>query len=266
MKLAERMKEYEKSCSQYLYPYLPICARLDGKCFSSFCKGLIKPYDPGMIELMKRTTTFLVKETQARIGYTQSDEISLIYLQDDPKSAIFFNRKIQKMISILSSLCTYKFNKDLQLCLPNKAGKMALFDARVWQVPTLEEATNVILWREIDATKNSITSAAQSIYSDKQLYKKNSSDKQDMLMEKGINWNNYPPEFKRGIYIQKQYIKRKFSYDEISKLPKKHQARKNPDLEITRTEYNMIDMPPFNKVINKVGVIFNSEEPIINDT
>ena len=140
------------------------------------------------------------------------------------------------MISDLASMCSVYFNRQLPNFLPEKVDKMPRFDCRVFNVPTLDEAVNTFLWREQDATKNSISMAAQSVYSHNQLNGKTGSDKQEMLFQKGINWNDYPDFFKRGSYIQRKRTLTKFSTEELEKLPQKHQARLNPNLEIERWE------------------------------
>jgi len=262
--LGDRMKMYENIQSKLRFDQTkPLYCRIDGRNFSKFTKGMQKPFDKAMSMIMIEVTKHLVKETGAIIGYTQSDEISLIIYSDDYKKQTFFNGKIQKIVSIVSSLTTSFFNSKLNQYLPEKTNQLALFDCRAWSMPTLEEAANVILWREFDATKNSISMASRCYYSHKALYKKNGSEMQEMLFDKGINWNDYPDFFKRGIFIQRQQVCRKFSTDEIDKLPINHEARSNPDLMIQRYEIKKLEMPPFSKVINRVGVIFNSEAPIV---
>jgi len=265
--LGDRMKMYEgRESKRKFLPMVPICVRIDGKNFSQFTKGLERPYDVRLSELMGIVVDTLVKETNACIGHTQSDEISLVYYSDNLKSQIFFDRKILKMVSVLTSVTTATFNAYLSKMIPEKAHRVALFDCRAWEVPTKQEAANVILWREFDATKNSISMAARVYYSHKQLHKKNGKDMQEMLFEKGVNWNDYPANFKRGMYFQKRTVLRKFDTKEIEKLPPKHEARENPDLEIERTEVRRLDMPVFSKVTNRVGVIFNGEDPIIEES
>ena len=261
----DRMKEYEKmeGARQFL-PLLPVCARIDGKSFSQFTKGLERPYDKNLVDLMCRTTTYLVQETQANMGYTQSDEISLVWYSDEYKSEIFFNRRVQKMVSILASMTTAYFNAHIPEYIPEKKTRLALFDSRVWQVPTLEEAANTFLWRELDATKNSISMAARCHYSHKALHQKKGSEMQEMLWQKGINWNNYPAFFKRGTFIQKHKVYRKFTTEEMEKLPQKHEARQNLDLKVERATFRLLEMPPFSRVKNRVEVIFNGAEPIVD--
>ena len=212
----DRMKFYEnQTCGIKLLPLIPVIARLDGKGFSKFTKGLKRPYDERLSMLMIELTKYLVKETNANCGYTQSDEITLMWYVDDPKSSIYFDGRYFKMVSDLSAMASVFFNKKLNDYLPEKSDKWPRFYCRVFNVPTLDEAVNTFLWREKDATKNSITMAASSFYSHKQLDKKNGSEKQEMLFEKGVNWNDYPAFFKRGTYVQRKRILRKFTTDEL---------------------------------------------------
>ena len=262
----DRMKDLEgMEAGRRFMPQVPIMARLDGKGFSKFTKGLKRPFDERMSNLMMETTRYLVEETQANCGYTQSDEISLVFYSDSPESLVWFDGRIQKMTSILAAKCSVFFNKKLPEYLPEKEDKFPVFDCRVWTVPTLEEGANTLLWREMDATKNSISMAAQEYYSHKELMNKNSKEKQEMLFQKKINWNDYPRFFKRGSFIQKSVVKKKLAEmteEELSILPEKHNARKNPNFEFERSIYQIIEMPPFVKVSNRVGVVFFGETPI----
>jgi tRNA(His) guanylyltransferase len=260
------MKMYETVESDRRFmPLLPVCARLDGKGFSRFTQDLKRPYDTHMVDLMCNTTAYLVEETDAHIGYTQSDEISLVWYSDDYRRQIFFDARVQKMVSVLASVTTAYFNALIPEYLPEKAGVLALFDCRVWQVPTLEEAANVFLWRELDAAKNSISMAARCYYSHEELHKKTADEMQEMLFQKGINWNDYPPFFKRGTFVQKRTVFRKFTANEIETLPPQHDARINPGLTVERSEVRILEMPPFSKVVNRVEVIFNRAEPIVRE-
>jgi tRNA(His) 5'-end guanylyltransferase len=243
---------------------LPVCARLDGRAFHSFTRGLERPYDRNFSELMLEVLKYLVEETGACMGYTQSDEISLIFRGSTLESQIFFDGRIHKMVSTLAAMASVKFNRIMPSYLPEKKHtKMPTFDCRVWEVPDRTEATNVLVWREQDATKNSISMAAQSVFSHKALHGKNCSDMQDMLMEKGINWNDYPDFFKRGVYVQRRKVVRKFTSEELENLPEKHEARKNPDLMVERSIVAPLEMPVFTRVLNRVGVVFDGQEPIV---
>lgn len=261
--LGDRMKLYEGAESERRFmPMLPTLCRVDGRCFHSFTKGMERPFDACFSEIMQDTALALVKETNACMGYTQSDEITLCWHSTDIKSQIWFDGRIAKMVSQSAALATLYFNRFLYERMEGRyQNRLPTFDSRVWQVPNRTEAANVFLWREWDATKNSISMAAQSIFSEKQLHGKNGSEKQEMLFQAGINWNDYPSFFKRGTYIQRRTVSKTFSVEELDKLPPKHAARSNPDLMVERSEWRSLDMPPFASVTNRERVIFDGSEP-----
>lgn len=262
MELSTRIKLYEgRETERRLFTNLPIYARLDGINFHNFCHNLKKPYDERLSNLMVEVTKWLAQKYNANCAYTQSDEISLCWFIEDYNTEMCFNGKIQKLISHLASKLSVHFNKLLPSYIPENVDKDPCFDARVFNLPNLNEVCNTMLFRELDATSNSIQMAGQAYYSHKQLYKKNSSEIQEMLFQKGINWNDYPMFFKRGTFIIKKKTLQKF--DKIEDLPLNHEARKNPDLMVERTQYIECDMPPFSKVVNREKVLFYGEEPQI---
>lgn len=264
--MGDRLKDLEQmEAGRKLIPTLPVCVRIDGKGFSRWTKGLQRPYDEHMSNLMIATTKALAEETNASISYTQSDEISLVLYSDDYKKEIFFDGKIQKLVSVIASMATGYFNLLRPQFIPEKT-EVAFFDCRVWNVPNLTEATNTILWREFDATKNSISMAARHYYSHNQLQDKNGSEMQEMLFAKGVNWNDYPNFFKRGSYIRRITKMIKFSTEEINRLPEQHEARKNPDLMIERSVIEIIDLPPLSKVENRIDVLFFGAEPKLKES
>lgn len=261
--MGDRIKLYESfEAGRRLMPMIPAMARLDGKSFHTFCRGLKRPYDQRLSDMMVMLTVGLVEDANALMGYTQSDEITLCWHSDDFKSQIYFDGRIQKMVSTLAALASVKFNFLLKDAIPERAGRSPIFDCRVWNVPSETEAANSFLWREFDATKNSISMAARAYYSHKQLHGKNGVEMQDMLHEKGVNWNDYPAFFKRGTYVRKRQVLKKFSARELERLPAKHEARRNPDLQIVRSEVSRLEMPPFTKVVNREAVIFRGEDPV----
>lgn len=260
--LGDRMKLYEQmEASRKSMPGLPVMMRLDGKAFHSYTKGLQRPYDENLSKLMVETTRFLVEETHAKIAYTQSDEISLVLYADPSnlRSILPFNGKYQKLVSVLASMATAKFNALVPLYLQQKKDDLAFFDCRVWQVPSQEEAANCFLWREFDCNKNSISMAAQHYYSHKELHGKHSSEMHQMLFEKGINWNDYPDFFKRGTYLQRKLFEMPLTEVERNAIPEKH--RPASDTKVLRSRVVTLKMPPLSKVVNRTGVIFNGEEP-----
>ena len=245
--LGNRMKGYEKWDSKKAVPFLPVIARLDGRGFSRLTKGMKRPYDVAFVDCMKNTTKFLVEETGASVGYTQSDEITLVWRNGEGDD-VFFAGKFQKMLSILSAMCSLEFNRHFVQNFYTEATPM--FDCRVFQVPTVTEAVNCLVWREIDATKNSVQMLARCYFSHKDLHGKGRADQLDMLANGGVHWQNELIHFKRGTYFARRKTVRKFTAKERECLPPQHQAIENPDLEIKRTSVEELDFPPITKVLH----------------
>ena len=219
--LGVRMKTfYEQIPKTKLMRRCPVAIRIDGKAFHTFTRGFHKPFDEVLIKSMQETMKYLCENIQGCIlGYTQSDEITLI-LVDYKKltSSAWFDYEVQKICSIAASMATMAFNKffrdnvgdylyenyddqylaDYIKTLQNAVDKGAMFDARCFNIPK-EEVTNLVYWRQLDASRNSIQMVGQANFSHKELQNKSCNDIQDMLMtQKGINWNDLPTYQKRG--------------------------------------------------------------------
>ena len=209
---------------------------IDGKAFHKFTKGFKRPFDTILIKTMQETMKYLCENIQGCVlGYTQSDEITLV-LQDYKTltTDAWFDYEVQKLCSVSASMATMAFNRYFsenvekycnsiertetdglnaeqyeQWKIYRKAlEKGAMFDARCFNIPK-EEVTNCIYWRQQDASRNSILSVAQAYFSRAKLHGKNLNALQDMLMvQKNVNWNNYPTHQKRGsCCIQQSYLK-----------------------------------------------------------
>jgi tRNA(His) 5'-end guanylyltransferase len=222
--LGSRMKEFYEDRLRYKLPrraYTII--RIDGKAFHTYTKGLKRPFDNGLIEDMNNTTIFLCKNIMgAKMGYVQSDEISILLTDFDTlDTQAWFDYNVQKMVSIASSLATSEFNRlriDRYIKEKYDSGisnityrfmenlsniKQAQFDARVFQIPSKIEIENYLIWRQQDAVRNSISSVAQSLYSPKELNGVKTNEMQELIFQKGINWNDYDFRKKRGAVIGK---------------------------------------------------------------
>lgn len=250
--LGTRMKEfYENRTKQFLTRRMPTIIRLDGKAFHTYTKGLDKPFDEGLIEDMQETTKYLCKNIQGcKLGYTQSDEITLVLTDYDNLSTdAWFDNSIQKMASISASLATAKFNqlrikraydKSSDTITPYTESTIALFDSRVFQIPELEEVVNCLIWRQRDAEKNSTAMLAQSLYSHKELFKKNGSDMQEMCFQKGYNWNDLHFSKKRGSLIVKTTTLRGVIVDFYNNM-------KTKDTGFERSIWEVIETPIFSQ-------------------
>lgn len=211
--LGDRIKSYEDIERRYLPRRMPAIIRVDGKAFHSFTKGFDQPYDLGFRQTMWDTTQALCENIiGCKLGYTQSDEITLLLTDDDDiGTQAWFGKNIQKMVSIASSMSTYFFNKFAKENLPEDAkvrvaaeNKMAIFDARVFIVPH-DEVMNCFEWRQQDCTRNAIESIGRAHFSHNQLMNKSCNDIQEMLwQEKDINFNDMPTWYKRGACVIKR--------------------------------------------------------------
>lgn len=211
MNLGDRIKTYyENRTKTFLPRRMFTIIRLDGKGFSKWTKNLEKPFDKGFSDDMDATAVFLCENIQgAKFAYTQSDEISVVLTDfDNLESQAWFDYNVQKMTSIAASLATAKFNQ-LRMFREgfNPEYKLACFDARVFQVPNIDEMVNTLIWRQQDCTRNSISMAAHALLGHSATMNKSGEEKQEMLFqEKGVNWNDYPTKYKRGTVIKKQTI------------------------------------------------------------
>lgn len=228
--LGDRMKNnYENISRYYLTRRMPVIIRIDGKAFHTFTRGFKKPFDDILVSTMQDTMKYLCENIQGCVlGYTQSDEISLV-LTDyaELTTDAWFGNNLQKMCSVSASMATLAFNKFFSgrvqefmydCCdefgddvLPEKQNdyelahnvyfkkfNAAMFDSRVFTIPK-EEVCNYLIWRQQDATRNSIQSVGQANFSQKELHGKSCNNIQDMLMlQKSINWNDYSTTLKRG--------------------------------------------------------------------
>ena len=222
--LGLRMKNfYESVPKTRLMRRTPVAIRLDGKAFHTFTRGFQKPFDEVLGKAMRETMKYLCENIQGCVlGYTQSDEITLILIDYQTlNTCAWYDYEVQKMCSVSASMATMAFNKifaheiasqskrlyteylndkDASYidALERSMNKGAMFDSRVFNIPK-EEVCNLIYWRQLDATRNSIQMVGQANFSHNELQNKSCNDIQDMLFtQRDINWNNYPVHLKRG--------------------------------------------------------------------
>lgn len=199
-----RMKRYETVSQNNLSRRTPVIIRLDGKAFHAYTKGFDRPFDDTLAATMVACTHQLVQRVQGCVlGYTQSDEISLLLRDwDTLDTDAWFDYNVQKMVSISASICTVVFERIMQINKPELVkDKLALFDSRAYNIPK-EEVCNYFIWRQGDASRNSVNSLAQSLFSHKSLQGLNLAAVHDKLMlEKNVNWNDLETWKKRGTCV-----------------------------------------------------------------
>lgn len=231
--LGTRMKTfYEEIPKSKLMRRTPVAIRVDGRSFHTFTRGFNVPFDDALIKTMQETMKYLCENIQGCVlGYTQSDEITLILVDyKNLTSAAFFDYEVQKICSITASMATMAFNRYFRENVfesaaiaaigfnknrpyveahANAMKKGAMFDARCFNIPK-EEVANLIYWRQLDATRNSIQMVGQANFSHNELQNKSCNDVQNMLLtQKNINWNDLPTYQKRGSCCVKKEIENK---------------------------------------------------------
>ena len=255
--LGDRMKEFYEDRTRIKLPRRTFTIiRIDGKAFHTYTKGLERPFDEGLIEDMNATTAYLCKNIQgAKFGYVQSDEISLVLTDfDDLGTHAWFDNNLQKMVSVAASMATAEFNKlrlirymknSMIFLEPEDIGKfkMAEFDARAFQIPFIDEVENYFIWRQQDAVRNSISSVAQSLYSTKELHGKKTSDMQELIFQKGINWNDYDFRLKRGAVIAKVEVPVLVKTKEFVNDGETHVI--DPTQIVMRNKWQVVETPTF---------------------
>lgn len=265
--LGDRVKAFESlEARRMLADALPIVIRLDGRAFHTFTRGCERPFDANLRSLMVDTARICALETNAVLTYTQSDEITLVLNGNVPGGTqAYFGGRVQKMVSCLAARASVAFNALLPKYLPSKVGASPVFDCRAWSVPSRAEACDAVQWRETDARVNAVEMAARAHFSHKALDGKSGPEMRGMMLDKGVDFRDYPVEFRRGTYLQRKEIRRKYTTTELEVLPPKHNARTNPDLEVVRHDLLEINMPPFFLITNREEVVFDGADPITKD-
>ena len=233
--IGTRMRGYEHVTRTHLPHRIPAIIRVDGKAFHSFTKGLRKPFDDFFRNIMQLTMQYMCENVQGCVfGYTQSDEISLLLTDYETIATdAWFDYTIQKMCSVAASMATLAFNKfwaeEFQAQIEHwereDDGTMdeetekwvweylvntiqpklftAMFDARTFSIHK-DEVCNYFIWRQQDATRNSIETVGQTYFSQKDLNGRSQNEIQEMLWQQhSINWNTYPIAYKRGVCCSK---------------------------------------------------------------
>lgn len=200
--LDKKMRVYETLSDTRILPDIYMVARIDGRSFTRLTKEVHQfeaPYDVKFRDIMIETVRHLMDcGFKITYGYTQSDEISLLFDFNDDT----FQRKERKLNSVLAGEASAKFSLLL--------GDVGAFDARICQLPTKGLVVDYFRWRNEDAHRNALNShcywslrtAGQSPNAASHyLLGKSVSEKNEFLFQKGINFNDLPTWQKRGVGI-----------------------------------------------------------------
>ena len=226
---------------------MPTLTRLDGRAFHTLLKKCEKPFDKNFVTAMEATAVALLKSFNADIAYWQSDEITLAWSRLD-----IFDLRVQKLCSTIASYGTVYFYKRW-----GNTDTEPTFNCRIWQVPTLNDAAQNLLWRELDATKNSVSMVAHSVFKQKELNKVSTKERIAMLEAKGIIWSNYEDRFKRGSFFKKKSVFRNLTEEELLALPEKHRHLHTDPVE--RSTISRCNWPRLTTIANLTDIFFNED-------
>ena len=270
--IGDRMKAYESpDISRLAFKGQPLIARLDGKSFHTFTKGLKRPYDARLSKMMTDLMASLVDRFGATIGYTQSDEITLAwYTTPDSTVDYPFSGRFQKLDSLLAGYASAWFSAELAHGrIEEKSGHLAYFDCRSFVVPSLQEAYHAFLWRQQDAVKNAISMAAQSLFPHKALIGLNGKMKQEkMWVEHGVNFNDYPAFFKRGTFARRVKEERVLTAEQLARIPEQHR----PTGPVLRSFIDTVDIwlskqeSPVDVLFRGAAIVKVEEPPLPSGT
>jgi tRNA(His) 5'-end guanylyltransferase len=198
------MKGYESAFDLTLPARMPMIVRVDGKAFHSYTLGLTRPWDDTFISVMNDTAVALCEEIQgARLAYVQSDEISILlvdYAQLNTQA--WMRGRLQKVVSVAAGLASSRFTWASWRMHADGMARHAAFDARAFVLPR-EDVNNYFLWRQQDATRNSMQMLARSLYSHKECFQKDNAELQEMCFQRGQNWNDLPTSRRRGRVVKR---------------------------------------------------------------
>lgn len=220
--LGDRMKGYERASRLALPRRMPVIIRVDGKGFHGVTRGCERPFDGRLIEMMNAVAKALCEEAQgAVLAFVQSDEVSvLLHNYKRLQSEAWFDNDLQKLVSVSAATAAGVFSHAWHTDVA--------FDARAFVLPEAE-VCNYFIWRQQDATRNSIQMATRAVYSHAQVDEKNTSEMQEMLHAKGINWNDYPVGCKRGRAVVRE----------------RYAAGAGEDFAVYRYRWSVVDPPIF---------------------
>jgi tRNA(His) guanylyltransferase len=206
--IGDRFKTYERCFDLSLPRRAPMVIRVDGRAFHGI--ALQKPFDVDFFDCMIHTATILCQQIQgAVLAYQQSDEISVIARDDlQPSTEPWVGKRLSKILSLSAAIATAAFNE-------RSGGKYGhrQFDSRAFVLPDLSEVTNYLIWRQQDATRNSVSMAAHAAFSHKSLHRQNTSQMLDRLrLEAGRPWEATPTHFKRGAVLRPVKVLKKVPF------------------------------------------------------
>lgn len=259
--MGDRVKAWEAKAETHLDLSLPLIVRLDGCSFHTYTRGFRKPCDPLIYEPMIQTTRDLVEKFNARLGYTESDEITLVFMPPKPDKMGnlqgLYSYRLQKICSITASYASVRFNHHSSLAADSDEAKkavassqlkplildrmragQAVFDSRVFNAPSLEGAMESVYWRHhYDCHRNSVSGLGQVHFSHKQLHGMGTGAILNALKALHVSYNDLPAHFRFGSFIKRRVTFHTLTDEEAAKQASRKSKSKTAKSEISKGYY-----------------------------
>jgi tRNA(His) guanylyltransferase len=198
--LGDRIKRYYEDALRITLPrQTHVVLRIDGRSFHQFTRGMERPYCRPLADALDKAALTLCQEMMGcRFAFGQSDEYSFLLSDNETeKSPMWFEGNLQKIVSVAASIFTAAFAREFPS--PN----LASFDCRALVIAQASEVEKYFIWRQLDASANSLNMLASAHYSHQELLGKSEAEKHDLLHAKGLNWAKEPADFKRGRAVRR---------------------------------------------------------------
>lgn len=244
-----------------------LLARVDGRAFHTFTKGMEKPADLWLLDSMIHATIEVARDFKARLAYVQSDEATFCWhYEPSSQEALPFNGREQKLLSLIAGVFSASFIDGLVARDPKRyleLGRVPAFDCRIWEVPSAFEQAEAFAWREKDAVKNAVSTAACTIATPSELAGMKHRERLALLAERDFDWESLPLAFRAGAYVRRQSRMAEIDAETLAKIPMskrpasgtlfmRHETAVDPKLQSIHQLYNAYEF------------LTHGEEPKIN--
>lgn len=224
--LGDRVKALEDAANDQQFELGAfVLARVDGRAFHTFTKGMDKPFDSWLLNAMIRATAAVSVDLKSRLAYVQSDEATFSWrypIGYPAYEALPFNGRVQKLCSLTAALFTSAFIDALVKTDPQRylaLNKSPAFDCRIWEVPTYRDQYDAFAWREKDAVKNAVSTAACTVATAKELAGLKHRERLDLLKQRGFDWLSLPNSYKHGAYVRRMERFEEIDELTLAKIP-----------------------------------------------
>lgn len=192
-------RDYEDALRLFVPRRSYVIVRIDGRAFHTFTSDLPRPYCRELADALDQAALYVCQEMiGCRFAYGQSDEYSFLLTDfEKPNAPLWFDGNVQKIVSVSASLFTAAFQRSFI------STKIAAFDSRVMVISQRAEVESYFLWRQLDASANSLNALAATHFPHAELLEKTTAEKHELLHQKGLNWAKEPADFKRGRVVRR---------------------------------------------------------------